>query len=41
MSRNAIVIGAGVNGLVTAHALAKGGFKVLVLEQQPSADDPA
>jgi phytoene dehydrogenase-like protein len=34
MSYDAIVIGAGTNGLVAAHLLAKTGRKVLVLEQQ-------
>ncbi len=42
MSHHAIIIGAGTNGLVTAHLLAKAGRKVLVLEQdmgEPAARD--
>jgi len=39
MSHDAIVIGAGTNGLVCAHLLAKAGRKVLVLEQQGGRAD--
>ena len=38
MSHDAIVIGAGVNGLVTAHLLARGGQRVLLLEQRADVD---
>ena len=34
---DAVVIGAGVNGLVAANVLADAGWSVLVLEQQPTA----
>ncbi len=37
MSPNAIVIGAGANGLVAAHLLARAGRRVLVLERQAEA----
>ncbi len=42
LTYDAIVIGAGANGLVTAHLLAKAGRKVLVLEQhtgEPASRD--
>lgn len=38
MSADTIVIGAGVNGLVAAHALARRGRSVLVLEQRAALD---
>ena len=37
---DAIVIGAGTNGLTTAHALAQRGRRVLVLDRRATADHP-
>ena len=38
MSADTVVIGAGVNGLVAAHLLARGGRRVTVLEQRATAN---
>src|SRR5437879_12342556 len=41
VSYDAVVIGAGANGLVTAHYLARAGKHVLVVEQRHAADPSA
>src|SRR3989442_14963559 len=41
VSYDALVIGAGANGLVTAHYLARAGKHVLVVEQRHAADPSA